>query len=125
MKIRTLMIGTGTVLVLLAPTATAAPNKTVPRQGGGPQDPPEAVCDRQARTEERIDADPIYAAPFPPWPIVTPRHIYIAGFAGSASNVTEPDCASSYSNCTEQELRDTWGENYPRPVAQPPPVTLT
>ena len=124
MKIRTLIIGTGTVLVLLAPAATAAPSKTIPRQAAGHKivQKPSAIA---KPAQKNASTPTIFTAPFPPWPIVTPHYIYIPGFAGSASNVSEPDCASSYSNCTAQELCDIWGENCPPPTTQAPPVTPT
>jgi hypothetical protein len=123
-KTRTLIIGTGTVLVLLAPAATAAPGKTVPRQAAGHKivQKPSAIANRSKQKSSATRAgagapvpaehDVIYVAPFGMTPIFTPHYIYIPAPPTSPQPYVDPnECEDNGTNCTDAQLCEFWGEN--------------
>ncbi len=51
-------------------------------------------------------------APFPSWPIVTPRYIYIPADAANFPVVVD-DCHTNGNNCSDDQLCDYWGVSCP------------
>ena len=124
MKIRTLIIGTLTVLVLLAPAATAAPSKSGPRQAAGAKivQKPSAIANPSKHKSSTTRAgagaqtpgehDVIYVAPFGTTPIFTPHYIYIpAPSTPPQPYVDGNECEDAGNNCTDAQLCEFWGEN--------------
>ena len=51
----------------------------------------------------------VYTAPWPGWPISTPRYIYVPG-GHPDPNAAMPTCDTTGDGCTAQQLCDLWGE---------------
>jgi hypothetical protein len=57
-------------------------------------------------------APQIYRAPFPPYPIVTPRYVYYPAATPTANPAPDPNaCADSGNDCTALQLCEFYGEN--------------
>jgi len=113
----TLAIALATTLAFIAPLAAAAERSTV--QGGrSPTTHPAAkgVSVAKIHTASRAarpaSGGGVYVAPFGPDPIITPRYIYIPGFAPdpNATTTSYDDCAVSGNDCTGDQLCELWGQ---------------
>ena len=77
-----------------------------------------AMTSTSARKVSAPFATPqILAAPFPSYPIVTPRYNYSPGAPPGSAVPYVGDCETSGNNCTVQQLCEVWGVNCPVAVA--------
>ena len=100
MRLRTLIIATGSTLAFAAPYAHAT---TTPRL---------APAHPKTSTKPAVAQAGMYVAPFPSRPIVTPRYVYLPPDAGNYP-VVVVDCQAGGNDCTDDQLCAYWGVNCP------------
>jgi len=113
MRIAVPIVGISAALALGAPVAAGTPNVTIGHRPAGHK----AGQGSSTKPAGANGAEPgVHRAPFPAWPVSTPRYIYIPAYSGTVDTTNEPDCATSGDNCTPQQLCDMWGVNCPAPA---------
>jgi hypothetical protein len=112
------VLATAIAGALLAVLAATSAGGTKPRQTAvGSAGPHVSVTLSKAGTGSRpatAHPDTVYKAPWPAYPIVTPRYIYQPGFTGvpAPSSVTD-ECAEPGDKCADEQLCEYWGTNCP------------